>query len=242
MRKGFAVNLKDHRQVNDGFAAALPDSHCFLCAGTCEGREAICVDCLNDLAFNVDACPACAKPNATSGMCANCLIRPNAYIDSVWVLFRYHYPVNYLIQQMKFKQGFDLSTYLGGMLSDLFLNNGAAPPDCIMPVPLHISRLISRGYNQSAELARPLSKQLSVKLDTAACKRIRATIPQTDLPAKKRKQNVHNAFSVAGRVPYNHVLLVDDVITTGSTVNELALTLHHAGVKKIDVLACAKAG
>jgi hypothetical protein len=87
---------------------------------------------------------------------------------------------------------------------------------------------------------RPLARQLGINLDIHACKRVRNTIPQTDLPAKKRKRNVHNAFFVIEEIGYNHALIIDDVITTGSTVNELARTLQKAGVGKIDVLACAK--
>ncbi len=141
---------------------------------------------------------------------------------------------------MKFRQGLELANYLCGIMGEVFFNDGTTRPDCIIPVPLHRRRLISRGYNQSVELARPLARQLMVNLDTHSCKRIRNTIPQSDLPAKKRRGNVRNAFSVTEGISYRHVLIIDDVITTGSTVNELARTLYRAGVTRVDVLACAK--
>ena len=198
--------------------------------------------CFNDLVLNANACPGCAKPNAASRICADCLSQPWVFIDNAWALFQYHYPINHLIQHMKFKQGIDVASSLGCVLGELPLYVGSPLPDCIIPIPLYSSRLVSRGYNQSVELARPLSKRLGIQLDTTSCKRVRATKPQSDLSAKKRKKNVHNAFSVSEGISYSHVLLVDDVITSGSTVNELARTLHFAGVSRVDVLACARAG
>ncbi len=249
MRKGLAVNLKDHIKVYNIFVALFSGNRCFLCANRSEGHETICPACLDDLPFNTTACPACAKPNAASRLCAACLNhpgspgrsgRPGGFINKSRALFQYHYPVNHLIQCMKFRQGLELANYLGGIMGEVFFNDGSRRPDCIIPVPLHRHRLISRGYNQSVELARPLARQLKVNLDNDSCKRIRNTVPQSDLPAKKRQGNVRNAFSVAEGISYSHVLLIDDVITTGSTVNELARTLHKAGVARVDVLACAK--
>jgi len=242
MRKGLAVNLNGPFKVNFTPNAFFSRNRCFLCSSLCCGHEMICRACLDDLKLNTNACSACAKPNTASRLCAGCLNQPQTFIDNTWSLFQYLYPVNRLIQHMKFNQGLNIANHLGGMLSKLLPNESSALPDCIMPVPLHSSRLISRGYNQSVEIARPLSRQLGVKLDISSCKRVRATAPQADLPAKKRKQNVRNAFSVSKKINYSHVLLVDDVITTGSTINELARMLSLAGVEQIDALTVARAG
>ncbi len=242
MRKGFAVNLKDHLKANSAPSAFFSGNRCFLCSGRCDGHEALCAECLNDLMFNTAACPACAKPNTASNICAECLNKPWISINTTATLFHYHYPANHLVQHIKYKQRIDIACYLGRILCQRLLKNNPTLPDCIIPVPLHSSRLISRGYNQAAELARPLSRQLHIKLDTSSCRRIRATIPQTELPAKKRKGNVRNAFSITKACNYEHVLLIDDVITTGSTVNELARMFKFAGVGRIDVLAIARAG
>jgi len=242
MRKGLAVNLDGLLKVNNPHPAYFSGNRCFLCSGPSGGHETICRSCLSDLAYNAGACPACAKPNTESRLCADCLSRPQTCIDKTWALFRYHYPVNRLIQHMKFKQGLDIANHMGEMLSELFLKDYVALPECLIPVPLHSSRLVVRGYNQSVELARPLSRQLGINLDTSSCKRVRATMSQADLPAKKRKGNVRDAFSVTGACDYDHVLLIDDVITTGSTINELARMLSLAGVRRIDVLAVARAG
>jgi len=242
MRKEIAVNLNHPLKVNNEVTAFFTGNRCFLCSSPGKSRETICRACLKDLALNTDACPACAKPDSASRVCSDCLNRRRAFIDNTWALFRYHYPVNLLIQHTKFNQGIDVANHLGGMLGELFLKNKAALPDCIIPVPLHRRRLIARGYNQSVEIARPVSRQLGIKLDTYSCKRIRATTAQADLPAKKRRQNVRNAFSVSKTLDYKHILLIDDVITTGSTVNELARMLGLAGVRQVDVLAVARAG
>jgi len=240
MRKGFAVNLKGLLGVNSAPVAIFSGSRCFLCSSPSNGHETMCRACLNDIMVNTDACPACAKANTASNICADCLSQPWQFIKKATTLFQYHYPVNHLVQHMKYKQGIDIASHLGKMFCTLLPSENAALPDCILPVPLHSGRLISRGYNQSIELARPLSRQLGIKLDTSSCKRVRATMPQAGLSAKKRKQNVHNAFTVSKKIGYNHVLLVDDVITTGSTVNELARMLSLAGVVRIDVLAVAR--
>jgi len=246
MRKGIAVNLKGLIKVN--CAPSILGNHCFLCAGPGSRHQTICSDCSNDMVTNTTSCPVCAQPNTASRICPGCQSRYAAprekrpIIENTLTLFQYQYPVNRLIQNMKFNDGLDIACYLGEMLCDLFLHKSAAIPYGIIAVPLHPSRLISRGYNQSIELARPLARRLDIKLDTGICTRVRATVPQTDLPANKRRNNVLNAFNIAAEIPYKHVLLIDDVITTGSTVNELARMLHCAGVARIDVLACARAG
>lgn len=242
MRKGFAVNLEGQLKVNSAHAASFSGNRCLLCSSPNDGHGAICPSCLNDLAYNTAPCPACAKANTEARLCADCLIRPQTFIDKSRALFQYQYPVNHLIIHMKYKQGLDVANHMGEMLGELFIEDDSALPDCIIPVPLHRRRLIARGYNQAVELARPLSRQIGIKLDTSSCKRIRATTPQASLPAKKRKGNVRNAFSVIEACDYEHVLLVDDVITTGSTVNELARMLSLAGVRRIGVLAVARAG
>lgn len=217
------------------------NSLCFLCAQVCNGSGVICWDCQNDLPFNSKACPACARPNSNSTLCANCLRKPWQFIDNTWSLFTYHYPINHLIKHMKFKRNFHICRHLGKLLTELLIKSKHIPPECIIPVPLHYSKLVTRGYNQSVELAKPIANQLGIKLELNLCKRIRATPPQFDLPPKKRRKNVLNAFSMnTKKTSYSHVLLIDDIITTGSTINELSRILHNAGISKIDSLVCAR--
>ena len=109
-----------------------------------------------------------------------------------------------------------------------------------MPVPLHRKRLAERGYNQSLELLRPVQNTCGLTVDSNCCKRIRATDAQSSLPAKQRRINLRGAFSVTGEVKGKHILLADDVLTTGSTLNELAKTLKGAGAKQVDAFVIAR--
>lgn len=113
-------------------------------------------------------------------------------------------------------------------------------PECIIPVPLHQQRLRERGFNQALELSRIISKQLNIPLNYSLCHRDKATPFQSGLSAKQRKQNLKNAFKVAKNHSYQHVAIFDDVVTTGTTVNELARQLKQSGVRTIEVWAIAR--
>ncbi len=114
-------------------------------------------------------------------------------------------------------------------------------PNVLIPVPLHTKRLRERGYNQSQELAKCIAKQTDIPLDYKACKRIKHTPPQITLSGQQRQTNIVGAFQIV-RLPKNwqHIVLIDDVMTTGSTVKELALVFKDAGVPKVDVWCCAR--
>ena len=113
-------------------------------------------------------------------------------------------------------------------------------PECIIPVPLHPQRLRVRGFNQALELARIIAKQLNIPLNYSLCQRDKSTPFQSGLSAKQRKQNLKNAFIVTKPHAYKHVAIFDDVVTTGTTVNELAKQLKNSGVETIEVWAIAR--
>lgn len=157
-------------------------------------------------------------------------------------MYAYQHPVDALIREMKFNQrpeiihalGNDFAVWLSGRLD--------SQPDVMIPVPMHCRRMMQRGYNQALELARTLNKRLSIPIDSHCCRRIRNTPSQTDIPTKQRKANVRGAFDIPTSLNYRHIVIVDDVITTGSTVNELARLFSKAGVERIHVYALARAG
>jgi ComF family protein len=115
-------------------------------------------------------------------------------------------------------------------------------PDCIVPVPLSKKRLRQRGFNQSAELARAVSKNYPIPLNLHAIARGRDTRAQTGLHRQQRLQNIRGAFDQVRAMDAGHVAILDDVVTTGSTVNELARVLKRAGVERVDVWSIARAG
>jgi ComF family protein len=129
---------------------------------------------------------------------------------------------------------------LGTLLADFLSHNGAMP-DLILPVPLHKDRYRERGFNQSIEIARVVASRLKIPLDLSSCLRHRNTFRQTDLSAKQRRANLHNAFMINRPLTVQHVAILDDVMTTGSTANELAKTLKKSGVNRVDIWVCARA-
>lgn len=158
-----------------------------------------------------------------------------------YVPLHYAPPVDYLLQQMKFHQKLDLVPLLAGFIVDEVTQREGDMPELIVPVPMHRVRLRQRGYNQALELARELSKRLGIPLDWRSCRRQRHTVAQTSLQGKERRKNLRGAFALQGKLP-SHVAIVDDVVTTGATVQEFALTLRRAGVETVEVWACARAG
>lgn len=159
--------------------------------------------------------------------------------------FPYEAPLSTLIHWMKFEGNLPAARTLGwllaGFVSRALSTGRIEPPDAIVPVPLHTQRLRCRGFNQSQELARHLSRRLEIPLMARACVRTRATAPQSGLPcAASRRRNVAGAFRARGGLSgLARVAVVDDVLTTGATAAELARTLRAAGVGSVDIWVCA---
>jgi ComF family protein len=171
---------------------------------------------------------------------ADC-INKQPSLDSCSALFAYRAPVDGWIQDLKFAQDLATARLLGSLLASRITPDDRERPALVLPVPLHRKRLAERGYNQALEIARSLT-QKDYQLDPCCCQRHRATSAQSNLPASVRKQNVHNAFSVS-RLPVGaHVLLIDDVMTTGATLNELARTLKRAGADRVEAWVIARTG
>lgn len=129
---------------------------------------------------------------------------------------------------------------LGDCLARALVEQGAARPELILPVPLHVSRLRERGYNQALEIARPLAQALNRPIAMRTCERVRATSPQAGLHANARRRNVRGAFQVKRPLRVRHVAIVDDVVTTGQTATELARALRRAGAVRVDLWAVAR--
>jgi ComF family protein len=157
------------------------------------------------------------------------------------VPFRYTYPLDQLIRAFKYRGILSYGRVLGSLLADRLSSRQGTMPELIVPVPLHPSRHRERGFNQASELARPVSQCLNVPFDERLCRRIRATVDQTELDARSRRQNVRGAFEVAGKTALRHVAVLDDVLTTGSTANEIARMLMRAGVETVEIWAVARA-
>lgn len=217
---------------------------CALCGAPGDDGLDLCAACRSDLPYNTVACSRCALPLAGTVapdlLCGHCLKQPPAY-QRTHAPFRYAPPLDYLLQRLKFNGTLAHARLLGALLAEHLARHVTALPECIIPVPLHRTRLSERGFNQALELARPIARRLGVPLDYTSCERLRATAAQSRLPAAQRRANVRNAFRVSGEIAARHVAIVEDVITTGNTVNELARVLRRAGVKTVEIWACGRA-
>ncbi|MDH5712232.1 MAG: ComF family protein, partial [Gammaproteobacteria bacterium] len=206
----------------------------------------LCQHCYQSLPFNQTACISCALPLpegvSAGAVCGRCQKKPPLY-DEAFSVFSYEQPVVWLIQRLKFNEKLAHARLLGGLLaaSSCVKEITDVSGVCLLPVPLYKKRLRQRGFNQSIELARALSKITGWPMELNSVKRIRDTSAQAGLDAKARRKNIRGAFEVIQSMPYRHVVIVDDVVTTGSTVNELSRVLKKAGVEKITVLSLARA-
>lgn len=159
-----------------------------------------------------------------------------------WTPFRYQNPMGRLIQAFKFGHRLDVGRVLGSLMVQARSSSVALErPQLLIPVPLHAQRLRERGYNQALELARPLGRTLGIPVDAYSCVRTRATQVQSLLPQNQRAKNVKGAFALRKPLTVRHVAIIDDVMTTGATVTEMARVLTASGVGRVEVWACARA-
>jgi len=217
---------------------------CVLCGSPGLNDMDICEHCYHDLPWIESACLQCAIPLANhSGdqlKCGQCLRKAPVFDRSV-SLFSYTEEAITLVHRLKFNEKLAYSRLLGSMLADAIDNNNIELPDCILPVPLYKKRLRQRGFNQSLELARPIANRFNIPVDVHSVKRVRDTQSQTGLDKKQRRKNMRAAFEVVEPVSAQHVAVVDDVVTTTSTANELARILKRAGIRRVDVWSIARA-
>jgi ComF family protein len=160
--------------------------------------------------------------------------------DGCHSAFAYHPPINKLLLGIKFGKNIRELATVGNLTATGILHQLEELPEAILPIPLHTSRLHRRGFNQALELARPLAKQLKLPLLDHSITRRKATQAQTELNAQQRQKNLHQAFAIRKSIPYRHVAIFDDVITTGATAGELARLLRSQGVQRVDIWSCAR--
>jgi len=216
---------------------------CILCGHAGFDSRDICHLCYSHLHRNTNCCYRCAEAfeigmNGPT-LCGRCQSRPPAF-DQTYAPFLHQGAIRHLIRSLKFNADFKNARLLGLLLAE-HLYQTAEKPDCLLPVPLHNARYRQRGFNQSIEIARNVARELDIQLDITSCRRHRDTPHQTGLAAKQRHKNLNNAFSLIKPIKAQHIAILDDVMTTGSTVHELAELLKKAGASRVDVWVCARA-
>jgi ComF family protein len=206
---------------------------CVLCGSmSCDGLW--CAACDASLPYlNAPHCPVCAVPTPQGETCGHCLKKPPAFSRTLAV-FGYQFPLDRLIQSLKYHEQLALAQRFAEKLRVRI----DSPPDFIIPMPLHTNKLKSRGFNQAQLIATPLARALKTPL--LSCRRLRDTPSQTSLPWNERGKNVRGAFCCDMDLSGRRVALVDDVLTTGASLNELASAVKKQGATEISAWVVAR--
>lgn len=216
-------------------ASHLFGGTCVLCRGAADvarDEGLLCAACDADLPRLSDAlCPRCALASPRGALCGRCLSRPPAY-DATVAALEYRFPCDILVHALKFRGELALATPLGRLLGERVARAGEHV-DWVLPVPLSEMRLRTRGYNQSLEIARHAARALGARLAAHVCERNRDTPPQSALDWDERAKNVRGAFRCTVPLERKTVAVVDDVMTTGATLQEIAGTLKRAGAARV---------
>ena len=223
--------------VADYLTAIFLPRDCFLCDAT-SNNQFLCAACEASLPkLHAHHCMVCALPTPQGETCGTCLKTPPAF-DATHAAFVYDFPLDKLIQSLKYRGRLASAKFLAQALIPLTRD---AIPDIIIPVPLASPRLAFRGFNQSIELARPLARHLQMKISRTTVIRSRDTVPQVSLPPKERVKNIRNAFECNADLSGKTVWVVDDVMTTGATLGELARVLKMQGAARVENFVVARA-
>jgi ComF family protein len=215
--------------------ATLPE-RCALCDAAAPSFS-LCGRCDTELPWlPARHCPQCALPTLSGNVCGACLSHPPRF-DSIFAAFVYEWPLAPLIQRYKYGGNLALTRLFARALNSKI----AGEVDLIIPMPLAPLRLSERGFNQALEIARIVGDARKTRLAVDACRRVRESAPQATLPWKERARNIRGAFVCDMDLSGLRVAVVDDVLTTGATLNELARNLRKAGAVEIQGWMVARA-
>ena len=215
---------------------ALPQ-RCLLC-GARTGSELLCAAC--DVALPrlpAARCRVCALPVAGADVCGACLKAPPRY-DLTLAVFTYAFPLDALVQALKYGGNLVVARLLGEALAEAVASE---PAEVIVPMPLSVARLRERGFNQALEIARHVGRATGIPVAPEACRRVLDTAAQATLPWKARAANIRGAFVCDANLRGRRVAIVDDVMTTGATLDELAKNVRRAGAREIRAWVVARA-
>lgn len=214
-------------------------SICVLCNQFHHNSLAVCDECIALIPVLGPSCTNCAYPlfNSDYPVCGYCIKNP-PHFDSTTIIYRFEEPLRSLLHRFKYRNELYLGPFLGQLILNAWQQN-PTKPQCLLPVPMYPKKIKARGFNQTMILTRFLAKRLAIPYDFSHCKKIKNTPSQAQLDGKERINNMREAFKVK-KLPYTHVALIDDLLTTGSTANELAANLKNSGVEKVELWSCAR--
>lgn len=219
--------------------------HCVLC-GAASGATNLCPPCRSDLPRTEYPCRLCALPlrSPNGEVCGPCLRRPPLWDQAVAGL-DYRFPVDRLVCHLKFSRDLSCVGVLAAELVAAVQGAAQEPPDMIAPVPLHRTRQLVRNFNQAELIAQCVGKTLGIRVLSRLLVRTRRTAAQSGLHAAQRRRNIRGAFDCGAQcsraADARHIALVDDVMTTGTTLAECSRVLRSAGAGRISVWVTARA-
>lgn len=228
------------KQLKDFINWIFPNK-CADCDNQIDRDLVFCSKCKAKLPFLINSCDQCGQPFANSehAICGRCIGSPPAF-DSCFCPFEFSSPISDQIRKLKYNEQPQIATRLGSLFSSMASSNNIDLPDALVYVPMHINKLQTRGYNQAFELAKAISEHLKIPLIRRAIRKTRPTSDQAGLTRLHRKSNLVNTFRINKPIPFKHVAIIDDVITTGATVEEISKILKKNGVDYVQVWGIAR--
>lgn len=225
--------------IQKNVASWLPlASYCVLCLHPSERRIVLCHHCEQQLPWLKSACLRCAMPVGSEKICGPCLLDPPFY-EHLHALCDYAWPMNAFIGKLKYGKNQHFAKLLGQLMAERL--TATYPVDCVVTVPLHPKRQQQRGFNQTLELAKVLAADLQYPVMRWSCSRTMDTVFQSSLRAKARRANItFKAFAVSSQLKGKHVLVIEDVVTTGATINAFAQALKKAGATTVEIWSCCR--
>lgn len=230
------------RQLLNRLSALLP-THCLLCGNKTSRGTDFCEACEQQLPWLPPGCQRCAIPLADaefSELCGQCLTRPPSFTrtEACWL---YRPPITSLVARFKYQRNLAYGRNLAGLMAVRLQNTyrESPLPDRVTAVPMHYRRRWQRGFNQSEAIARQLSGTLLIPYQNLLTRQ-RYTPAQQTLDASQRKENLHQAFSCKPSVTGLSIAVVDDVMTTGATAEEISRTLLAAGATEVHLWCLAR--
>ena len=237
------------RGIGQAALDALAPQTCVYCQQASDQTEAICTTCFQEFRRNADACPRCALPDCNGSLCPTCQSFPSA-LDQIVAPFVYDPAIAFLLRRWKYEK----QRYCSEIAANMLLNSEfrPRPDDIVLPTPLHWYRGLRRGFNQSEDLLRALSRRLDSIITTSVdaeerrthrpvkLRRARATPKQSLATRDQRRGNLAGAFRVSGDVQGRSFVLIDDVCTTGATGESMATALRDAGAVAVRLWCVAR--
>ena len=221
------------------FSKSTFSQHCPVCLSATE-HSGLCENCLSSLIQPKHSCRICLVPieRQAGNICIQC--STGVPFDQVVALARYTPPLSDLICRLKYGNHIHLAKVLGTLLANHIKKHQRTLPELLIAVPLHKQRIQQRGFNQAIEIARTVSAELNLKTDYRCIEKSKITPLQTTLNSHKRRNNLKGAFHLRRQVLARSVALLDDVMTTGATVSEIASLFKKQGVRRVEVWVLAR--